>query len=170
MDIFAQLELSIDLRNPLLVPMLKPGLATSRIMRLLERAKVSGNIEPIVKLYSWRSGTVGKPCITMEEVSLFPGATFALTDLEMMIAYFKSFRELVEHYPKYGLVVGRYFPILWNGSTDFIVTDLSSTVGEISILEHNSPSLVRTAYSSFEQFIDDGINANQRNRALKCFE
>src|SRR5437879_5590105 len=101
-------ERAIRKRDPSVANMLKPGFPESRIRQMLTRAKVKGCVEPIVRLYSWRSATQRKPLITMEETALFPGPPYVLVELELMVAHFQAFEEVSLDHPRYKEVIARY--------------------------------------------------------------
>jgi hypothetical protein len=170
-ELLVRLERAIRGRKPGLIGILEPGLPESRIRRMLARGKVTGCVEPVVEVFSWRSGTQGKPGITMEEMSLFPDPAFILVELELMIAHFRGFEEVVGDHPKYEGVIGRYFPLFWNGSSDFLAVDLDpSRNSRVVIIEHKAEKLVREGYASFDGFLEDAIRANEKNEKLACFQ
>lgn len=137
---------------------------------MLKRGKVTGCIEPIVRVYSWRSATQRKPLITMEETALFPGPPYVLVELELMIGHFHGFEEFAIDHPRYKEVIARYFPVFWNGSCDYLAVDLDpSKNSRVVVIEHEAEKLVREGYASFDGFLEDAIRANEKNEKLTCF-
>jgi DNA-binding Lrp family transcriptional regulator len=170
-DLLEKFEHAIRRRNSALADRLLPGLPEARIRRMLDRGKVKGAIEPIVALYSWKNGTQPNAYVTPEQPSLFPGVVYMLAELDLMIAHFCGFKEVSTYHPRYTEVIGRYFPLFWNGSTDFLAVDLEpSSQSRVVVLEKKAEKLVREAYASFEEFLTDAIRANENNDKLSCFQ
>src|SRR2546426_10883615 len=120
-----ELEAAVRKRNQRLAERLQPGLSETRIGRMLERAKVRGAVESIVSLFSWKNGT-DNYCgeLSKEQASLFPKSIYIFMELEMMISHFMEFKECVAYHPEYATVVGRYFPVFWDGSNSWLSVDL----------------------------------------------
>jgi len=168
-DLFIRLERAIQKRDSELAARLRPGLPEPRARRLLERGKVKGLVDPIVRLFSWKDGAMGRIGLTLEEMSVLPFAPFAFPCLAMMINEFHGFEEGAADHPRYKEVVGRYFPLFaWRADAIAVDLDLKSC-NRVAVLEHNSDKLVRIAYASFEEFLTDAIRANEENVPLKCF-
>lgn len=51
-----QFEQAAIARNPLLATKLRSGLSDSSVRRALRRARVAGDLDPIIALYTWRDG------------------------------------------------------------------------------------------------------------------
>jgi hypothetical protein len=91
--------------------------------------------------------------------------------LDVMIAHFRGFKEFAVYQPKYTEVVGRYFPIFWDGSTGYLAVDLEpSNRNRVVLLDPESENLVKVAYDSFENFLKDVIRANEEEENLTCFQ
>lgn len=170
-ELLVRLEHAIRRRNSVLADRLLPGLPIARINRMLDRGKVKGAVGPIVGLYSWKNGTQPNAHVTPEQPSLFPGVVYMLAELDLMIAHFCGFKEIAAYHPRYTEVIGRYFPLFWNGSTDFLAVDLEpSSQGRVVVLEKKADKLVREVYPSVEEFLMDAIRANENNDSLFCFK
>jgi len=162
---------AIRARNRVLAERLIPGLPEVRIRRALDRAKVQGAVEPIVRLFSWKNGSALDSTLEQMQASPFPGSLYMFMDLEMMLSHFKEFKECSKFHPKYGEITGRYFPMFWDGSDNWLALDLNpSCSSRIVLLETESEEMVREAYASFEDFLHDAIRANRQNQRLACFE
>ncbi len=164
------LEQSIRQRNPVLADALQPGLPEEQIREVLRRAKVEGEIEPIVCLFSWKNGTQIDFGATLNEMSPFPGTIYTLRDLKTMTEDFIMFHQSIVFHPQFAESDGRYFPIFWDNSTSYLAVDLKSSGGRVVLLEPEGEELARTAYNSFEDFLKDAIRANQEDERLMCFE
>jgi hypothetical protein len=163
-------ERAIRQRNKILSDRLQPGLPDDRIQRMLKRAKVEGAIGPVVSLFSWRNGSRLDPSLTLGQASPFPGSVYIFMDFEMMLAHFRGFKELAGFQPKFAEVVGRYFPLFWDGATGYLAVDLKPlSHSRIAMLDPESESFVTVVYESFEDFLKDAIRANQENDNLTCF-
>ncbi len=170
--LFEKFEVSLGKRNPQLAERLQPGLSENRIRRMLERAGVQGMVEPIVDLFSWKNG-VNNDCqaLSREQASLFPKSVYIFMELDMMTCHFGNFKDCMEHHPAYAKVVGRYFPLFWDGSNSWLGIDLSSANNNRVVLIHTEfEQMVFEAYNSFEDFLKDAIRANEEDVSLTCFE
>ena len=176
-----RLEKAISRRNPLLADRLKPGLPESDIQEALNRANVTGAIEPVIELYSWRNGTSLDESTPMEEASFFPEDVYQFIDLQMAIERWKSMnqagaqlREMVQGTEASGMFDGmtsQLFPLFSDGGTGVIAVDLApSKQNRVVAVEFESDEPVRQAYRSFEDFITDAIRANREGRNLSCFD
>jgi len=165
-------------RNSILARKLQPGLSKARVERVLSRAKVTGETNPIIALYCWKNGTdlASDPAIpNFNELkvscSFFPGKPYFFRPLEMSVASFDSFKAIAENYPKISEAIGRYFPIFWDGSTEHLAIDVKpSNRNRVLIVDHRSGQPIREAYNSFEEFVLDAIRANVENKPLRCFQ
>lgn len=90
-------EVIVD-RNPRLAEWLNSGLPESRIRAALGKAKVSGNIEALVHLYSWRNGTAWDGEALMEETSLFPESIYQFMNLDEAIGEWVNNKEGIEKF------------------------------------------------------------------------
>lgn len=170
--LFERLETALRQRNPVVAERLQPGLAESRIRRKLDRIEVRGSVDPIVSLFAWKNGVNNFDLgLSREQASLFPKSIYLFTELDMMAADFQGFKDCMEHHPAYAKVVGRYFPLFWDGSNSWIGVDLDSANNSRVVLIHTEfEQMVFQAYESFEEFIHDAIRANEKNDALACFD
>jgi len=170
-ELLQLLETAIRHRNPILSDRLQPGLPDTRIRRILQRAKVEGAVDAVVSLFSWKNGSRLDPSITQGQASPFPNSVYMFETLEVMLAHFRGFKEFAVHHPKYTEVVGRYFPMFWDGSTGYLAIDLEpSGHNRLVLLDPESESFVREAYRSFDEFLKDAIRANEEADSLTCFE
>ena len=70
----------------------------------------------------------------------------------------------------YKRVVGRYFPLFWSGSTNWMAVDLrQSANNRMVIIDPDLDEIVNEIYGSFEEFLKDAVRANEQDRALHCF-
>lgn len=168
--LWESLEATLRNRNPILATRLRAGLPEAHIRRMLSRAKVEGNVEPIVELFSWRNGSHLDPSIA-EVASPFPASDYIFMDLELMLADFVGFKEGAIHHPRLAQLVGRYFPIFWDGSNGWLAVDLyPSTLNRVVIIDAQAEQPVKNAYPSFDEFLKDAIRANQQSDKLTCFK
>jgi hypothetical protein len=170
--LFEKLESALRQRNPEVAERLQLGLSESRIRRKLERSKVRGAVEPIVSLFSWKNGVNNyDQAFSREQASLFPKSIYLFTELDMMAADFQGFKECMEHHPAYAKVVGRYFPLFWDGSNSWLAVDLDPANKSRVVLIHTEfEQMVFKAYDSFNEFLSDAIRANEENDSLSCFD
>jgi hypothetical protein len=159
---------AIKKRNPVLADRLQPGLPEARIRRMLQRGSVDGTIEPVVCLFGWQNGSRLDPSLTLAQATPFPGSIYIFMDLELMIAHFRGFEEVVIYQSKLSEAAGRYFPIFWDGSAGYLAVDLKNPANRVMLLDPESTPLAREAYISFEDFIEDAIRANEENENLRC--
>ena len=169
-------------RNPDLVRKLRPGISEARIKRGLSHAKATGELGPIIAFYTWRDGTdlsLSIPVNAKREleaekakVAFFPGPPFYYyLGLEMAVGHFGHLEAAAKNHPKLKAGVGRYFPVFWNGSTDWLALDISpSNKNRVILMEHEANRPFKEAYSSFDEFVADAIRANTENKPLRCFQ
>ena len=77
--------------------------------------------------------------------------------------------------PRYYPLVGRYAPMFTNTiSAANIAVDVHPDFhNRVVIIQTNpstDPHLLRLAYGSFTEFLEDLVNANERNELLKCVQ
>lgn len=193
-ELIQQLEAAILRRNPLLLEMMRPGLPVEKIKKELKRASVAGAVDQLVGLYSWRDGTnlqgFGSEAL---EAGFTPPIEVELSDfikqellrlgvkrdtdlrqynfieLKSAILYAKEYEQIAKHNPKMYIVVGRYFPILWDGATGWVAVDTEpSAHNRIVTIQMRDEQPLREAYDSFEDFLKDAIRANESNEPLAC--
>lgn len=177
-DWIERFEQAAIARNPILAAKLQPGLSEARLKRAMTRGKVTGEISPIIALYTWKDGMdlasdSAIPNFNDWRVSrsFFPGKPYFFPCLEWAIADFHSFKEIAKNYPKISEAVDRYFPVFWDGSTECLSIDLKvSKHNRVMIIDHRSDQPIREAYSSFDEFVSDAIRANEENKPLRCFQ
>ena len=165
-----EFERAIRKRNPTLGDRLDAPLPEARIQRMLHRGNVTGAIGPILNLFGWKNGSRLDPSLTLAQATPFPGSIYIFMDLELMIGHFRGFEEGAMYHPKFSQVVGRYFPIFWDGSTGYIAVDLKSSTERVVLLDPESKDFVQEAYPSFGDFLMDAIRANEENESLRCLE
>jgi len=169
-EVLDNFEKALLQRNPILAERLEPGLPEARIRRMLQRAKVEGAIDPVVELFAWKNGSRLDPTVA-QHASPFPHSDYIFMDLEMMIVDFLGFKEGVLYHARMAELVGRYFPIFWDGSNGWIATDLQhSQSNRVVLVDAQADKPVRPAYDSFDQFLKDAIRANEKNDKLECFK
>lgn len=139
---------------------------------MLERAGVNGTVEAIVSLFNWKNGVNNSDQkLSREQASLFPESIYIFMELDMMTCHFDNFKDCMEHHPAYAKVVGRYFPLFWDGSNSWLGVDLEPTNNSRLVLIHTEfEQMVFQAYDSFEEFLNDAIRANEEDNSLACFE
>jgi hypothetical protein len=170
-ELIDNFDKALHRNNPVLASRLQPGLLDSQIRKILTKAGVKGDIDPIVRLFGWKNGTRIDPSLTQAQASPFPHSVYMFEDLEMMVAHFQGFREGAMYHPRMGSLVGRYFPIFWDGSTGWLAVNLeSSKHGQVVLIETEWENPVREAYSSFEEFLEDAIRANEQGGKLVCLQ
>jgi hypothetical protein len=107
----------------------------------------------------------------METYYIFPGLPFILEEFRSMLADFCGFKEYAVAVPAYAHAVGRYFPLFWNGSADWLAVDLGpEAAGCIVLLEHDDPDLAHVVYPSLEALIRDAIRAYSRRENMRLIK
>lgn len=176
------LERATIARNPSLAAKFQAGLSKERVNRALKRAKVTGDVAPLFALYTWRNGTDLSLASRVDsrlsfetertKMTFFPGKPYYFFPaLEMAIGHFGHLEAAAKAHPKLTEGVGRYFPVFWDGSTDWLAIDLKpSNRNRVVLMEHKSDQPFKQGYSSFHEFVADAIRANAENRPLGCFQ
>jgi hypothetical protein len=169
-------------RNPSLTAKLQAGLSEARVKRALGRAKVIGDVAPLIALYTWRNGTdlsISVPVNTKQgleaeraKMTFFPEKPYYyFLCLEMAIGHFGHLEVAAKTHPRLTEGVGRYFPMFWDGSTDWLALDVKPpNKNRVMLMEHKSEQPFREAYSSFDEFVSDAIRTNAENKPLRCFQ
>jgi hypothetical protein len=167
-----QFEAALRERNPRLAQKLHPGIPKDRISRILTRADVHGAVQPIIALFAWKNGTeIHDFELSREQASPFPKSVYLFMELEMMTAHFSNFKDCLRYHPEYAKIVGRYFPLFWDGSNSWLAIKLDAPdPGQIVLIHSELEQIVFRAYDSFTAFLRDAIRANQQNDGLTCFE
>jgi hypothetical protein len=166
-----KLEAALLRRNALLNEKLQPGLPEAKIKSVLMRAKITGELQPIFDLYSWKNGTILDRDLASLRTGFFPDAVYHFTDLKFATAHMKSFRELGEYRDGLAQIAAEYFPAFWDGSTGWLAIDLKPfKKNRVVKIEFETEKPIHELYSSFEEFLKDAIRANEENGSLACFE
>lgn len=154
---------------------------------MLKRARITGAIQIITELYTWRNGTVFDEPLRLSKSGFFPGAIYQFIDLERAIGHMKAYGECVCNCsPELANMSKRFLPVFWDGATNWIGIDLDSTSNRVVMIRyfvreasfthgHYEPEIhenqpPREAYKSFEEFVADAIRANRENSPLTCFQ
>ncbi len=167
---FDALEAAICLRNPQLVDNLLPGLTQARVTKMLDRAGIRGSLQPIIDLFTWKNGAAVHGQMSQELASPFPNSVYMFLPLDAMIADYKGFEECAIHHPAYAKVVGKLFPLFWDGSNSWLgVSLVPSHSSQIVLIHTEFEQFVFGAYKTFEDLLDDAIRANTENVSLECF-
>lgn len=185
-----QLEAAVLRRNPPLAERLYPGLPIETIKKELKKAGIAGAIEPILELYSWRNGSDMQGEGLADEAGFTPPIVIPLSEstkqylrskgnqreanyrsykfiyLKYAIIIFKEFKISAKYNPWAAVLVGRYFPILWDGSTEYVAVDIYPPARNRVVTIQTGR--LREAYDSFEDFLKDAIRANETNELLAC--
>ena len=165
--LLSKFEQAVVAYNPILANKLQPGLAETRIRRALGRAKVSGDLDPVIALYTWKDGTILDSELVQSKKGFFPGKPYYFICLEMAIGHFGSFREIAKNKPKIGEAVGRYFPVFWSGSTSWLAIDVQpSNRNRVMTIDFRSEQPICKAFESFHDFLTEAIRASEQGDAL----
>jgi hypothetical protein len=192
-DLIQNLEIAVLKRNPGLAQRLQPGLAVENIKKELKRAGIGGSIDPLLEFYSWRNGTnlqgsgaeaVKSGFVPPIQVKLDDFAvqqlqsmgikrdtasvSYNFVELKMAILYRNSFEASAKQKKNLANVGGRYFPILWNGSSGYIAVDLDDLGNRVVTIQKRDDQPLREAYDTFDEFLKDAIHANETNEPLTC--
>ena len=162
-------EAEIRHRKPDLADALQPGLPEDSIREMLQATEVKGAIEPVVRFFAWKNGCQLDSSVTLGEASPFPESVYVFVDLKTMIEHFGGFHEGFVYHPKFDEADGRYFPLFWDNSTGYLAVDLQSASHRVVLLDPESEDLAREVYGSFDDFLKDGIRANEENDSLTFF-
>lgn len=107
----------------------------------------------------------------LDETSLVPGEIYQFLPLDLALSQLKDMKDGAAYHPCIAEDIARFFPILWDNSTGFIVVDMTpGRNSRVMLLEFENPEGVRKAYASFKKFIRDVIRANRENDTLLCFQ
>ena len=95
--------------------------------------------------------------------------SFHYLQLRTAIVRFKSYKESARSQPKLSILVGRYFPILWDGSAGYIALDINpSGHNRFVAIQKRDEKPLREAYGSFEEFLADVVRANENDERMFC--
>lgn len=165
----AHLEDALLARNPLMEKLLQPGLSEIKVRRSLSRHHISGEVEAIVRIYSWKNGTWLTDGVTIADGAFFPGSIYHFLELQSAIAHLKGLEEMASYYPQLAEGVNRYFPIFWDGETGWLSLDMKpGSENRVILVQFESDEPFREVYASFEKFLSDAITANREDEPLSC--
>ena len=96
-------------------------------------------------------------------------------EFEGLIRDHKHWKKFVGTDPRYYRLIGRYAPMFSNTTTAAqlavdVHPDFQNRVVIIQTNESQDPNLLRLAYGSFTEFLEDLVDANERNELLKCVQ
>lgn len=165
---FEKLENVLADKRPSVAKALQPGLSEVRIRRVLNRAKVAGNVDAVVALYSWKNGTDW----THAQQTFFPDSLYHFLSLEAAIENCLSLQEAIKSLVNLGSPMempqeeGRYVPAFWDGVTGFLAIDLKPGMrNRVMSVEFESEVPFREICDSFDVFLTDTITAIQQNES-----
>lgn len=175
-ETFEKLEVAIRNRDPRLSQQLRPGASATVIARRLK--KVSGETEPLIALYSWHDGT--EPLrwsegdthkMSLTELSLVPGELCIFEEIEGAAATFAGWAEIAKYHTRLKEAVGRYFPILWDGSDTWFCLDVKpGQKNRVVYVELQNDRPFKEAYATFDEFLLDVLRANETGEPLRFFD
>lgn len=169
-ELLRKFEDALRKRNPVLCECLQKGLSEARIRTKLEKAGVTGNVESVVQLFSWKNGSDPNPRLTQAQASPFPESIYMFMDFSMMLGHLGHFKECAVYHPRYGDIAERYFPLFWDGSNSWIAVDLAPAKrSRVVLLVTELEDSVVEAYDTFDAFLVDATRANDENDELACF-
>lgn len=131
-----QFEKAATSRNAILTIKLQPGLSQGDVERSLRRKSISGDIVPLYDLYTWKDGmNLTLPPVPSRldpdfyeseraKLSFFAGKPYFFPCLEMAIGHLGHLEAAARTQPKLEEGVNRYFPLFWNGSSEWLSVDL----------------------------------------------
>ncbi len=160
LDILESLEKQIADKSPVVFAKLQSGLTRKQIERRFVKYKVKGNVDSITALYEWRNGMTLDNALRLSGLSFVPQDLFFFSDLDRACIDYISFPEYVESNPALAVVTERFFPVFWNGSTEWLGVDLdpSETNGIVKI-DSQSDSPLHQIFPSIERFLDDLVQS-----------
>jgi cell wall assembly regulator SMI1 len=174
-QILAKIDFAIRIRDIRLFNQLRPGAPSKIIDRRLQN--IAGDTSYLKVLYGWHDGT--EPLrwtdgvdhnMSLQELSIVPGALCIFDDLEMAYASFTGWSEIARYNSVIGEAVGRYFPVLSDGSGSWLCVDLGRNMrGRVIRIDLESDQPCVEAYSSFIMFLEDLLRANEARDTLRCF-
>lgn len=168
-------------RNPTLAGRLNPGMSEQNIQEILASANFDGELDPLIRLYSWRNGTNRKKGKAMDNAAFFPEDPYQFIDLESAVERWKSINQAAEQLQSmtadtaaaslFSEFSGQLFPIFDSFFDSCIAIDLSPGRGSrVVVVEFESETPVRQVYKSFDEFIRDAIRVNETETHLSCFD
>jgi hypothetical protein len=170
-SLFERLESALLGRNPSVLKLLRPGLNEEDVRGRLRSNGVKGNIKSVVQLYRWKNGTRPDRKKSLEEMSIIPKSPLCFEDFELMIDDCKSFGEIELLHPSLAIENRRYFPFMWDSSSQWVAIDVRNKQGApLVLVDTESPEPIRHLCSSLDEFLEDAIIANETNVRLRCFD
>jgi len=174
-QVFFEIDKAIAKRNPLLAEHLNSGLSKQdhRFKKLM------GCIDAVVDWYAWHNGTRHQEIpdgdgiiITLENLALTPESVFCMVDYSRSYNDVVEWKEVGEWNEAIAEVVGRYFPLLWDGGTSWlsVCIDEMKDRHPVGFIDYESDQGFEKAYDSFDEFLLDVLRSNQDGGPLKCFE
>lgn len=175
-QLFAQLDAAIRRRDPRLAQQLRAGCSEKVLTKWLK--KVPGETTPLRELYAWHDGTEALRWsegdthkMSLLDLSFVPGEIYPFADIETAATHFAGWTTIARYQPRIREAVGRYFPILWDGSGAWFAVDTQSGhSGRVMHFEMQDDHPFREAYATFDGFLLDVLRANETGEPLRFFE
>jgi len=166
-----ELEAAIAAKNPALAQRLQPGLPDDAVKQYLSEAQVTGEVDALIALYTWKNGTVADESTLLTETAFFPDELYQFLPIQTAISQLKDMHSGATFHPKLAQEIARYFPMFWDNSTGFIAVDVTNgSNNRVVLLDFEEAERAREAFSSFDDFIRDAIRANVEDDRLACFQ
>ncbi len=168
-NLFTTLENALLTRAPQLAAVLRPGLAETEIRSILSRAKIRGNVDALVALFSWKNGAD----MAKAEESFFPESIYQFLSLEAAVDLYVHTQRAASALIAFGSPVvfphdpRRYFPVFSDGVTASLAIDLNPGMNNrVMEIEFESEEPYREICESFEGFIAEATKAIQKGEPL----
>jgi hypothetical protein len=192
-DSLERLEAAIIRRNPGIAPAIQPGLPAETVRKQLKRVGMVGQVDPIVELYSWHDGMTGSAPKQAQNLGFAP-RTIHGPDLKAMdyleslghqvdrnakiygSLYFFNFESVIrsiKHWINFAhqnegkaRLVGRFVPfVAYSRTSQHLALDINPAA-DTRVVSLKTDSIVREAYPTFADFLQDAIAANEGDRLL----
>jgi hypothetical protein len=167
--LFDRLEKAILASRPKVAKGLQSGLTEARINDILNRAKVSTNVDAVLALYSWKNGAD----TAKAQETFLPKSIYQFLPLEAAVKHCANLEEATNTLVALGSPVkmsqeaGRYLPVFWDGVTGYLAIDLKPGMGNrVMEIEFESEEPFRKVCDSFDAFLTDATRAIQENESL----
>ena len=177
-ELLQKIETAIRKRSPLLAEHLQPGIQMKTVDRRLRR--ISGLTQPLYDIYGWhdgispyrwQTGVTYHFSYSLKELGFFPDENFFFMDLERAVVQLGYFSEIAKRRPALKEGIGRYFPLLWDGSTAYFTLDLDrDSHNRVVFFENESVMPYQEAYATIDEFLLDVLHANETGESLCFFE
>lgn len=168
-----KLEEALLVRTPRLAAALHPGLPEEEIRRTLSHAKIGGNIDAVVALFSWKNGAD----TAKAQETFLPESIYRLLSLDAAVDLYVHTQRAVGALIAFGTPVvfpedpRRYFPIFSDGVTGSLAIDLNPGMNNrVMEIEFESDEPYREIYDSFETFIAEATKAIQEDKPLSVLQ